>query len=481
MARDSDQENRDPSATPANNRKKRTTDMPPPTHLRRSHNTLPTPTSDPSDAPHSGQKRKRNGDQVPVTDDERKEAQYRRFYDPNQNARERQEGKRRMREMGRTIDGASCHFEWVSDSQHSARPPCILGEIPKLTLFLENRDDWLKDKSATGPTDLLLQADSNFYYRVKQTNDAVQDGANIRHLSAIMDKKAGQMVLADGSTSIDIDEFVGKCITFMRSDEPPTNPPTQTQRRRTRHPDDDDDDDPSSDQPLNWSAFGHHACLPFTRRPAVPNFLLGPLSVEKKHRTLTQRRPRQAHDPNTREARPEAVSNDSLQNSSSSESAALTTICTGIKNLLSRHLTRATHLLEQQGFTEDDVGTARYAAACASLRLATDGGVRLFDWVINPRSFGQTVENLFYTSFLIKEGAVGISFADEGRTPSLLPTRPSSLAEQRVKGTEKHQAVLALDYAVWRQLIDLYEIREPLIPHRREEGDAPNEGSDDDD
>ncbi|KAI7672765.1 hypothetical protein KC318_g2660 [Hortaea werneckii] len=446
---DSDQENRDPSATPANSRKKHTTDMPPPTQSRRSHNTLPTPTSDPSDAPHSGQKRKRNGDQVPVTDDERKEAQYRRFYDPNQNARERQEGKRRMREMGRTID--------------------------------ENRDDWLNDKSATGPTDLLLQADSNFYYRVKQTNDAVQDGANIRHLSAIMDKKAGQMVLGDGSTSIDIDEFVGKCITFMRRDEPPTNPPTQTQRRRTRHPDDDDDDDPSSDQPLNWSAFGHHACLPFTRRPAVPNFLLGPLSVEKKHRTLTQRRPRQAHDPNTREARPEAVSNDSLQNSSSSESAALTTICTGIKNLLSRHLTRATHLLEQQGFTEDDVGTARYAAACASLRLATDGGVRLFDWVINPRSFGQTVENLFYTSFLIKEGAVGISFADEGRTPSLLPTRPSSLAEQRVKGTEKHQAVLALDYAVWRQLIDLYEIREPLIPHRREEGDAPNEGSDDDD
>lgn len=132
---DSDQENRDPSATPANNRKKRTTDMPPPTQSRRSHNTLPTPTSDPSDAPHSGQKRKRNSDQIPVTDDERKEAQYRRFYDPNQNARERQEGKRRMREMGRTIDGTSCHFECVSDSQHSARPPYILGEIAKLTLF----------------------------------------------------------------------------------------------------------------------------------------------------------------------------------------------------------------------------------------------------------------------------------------------------------------------------------------------------------
>ncbi|KAI7106682.1 hypothetical protein KC352_g36875, partial [Hortaea werneckii] len=82
---DSDQENRDPSATPAHSRKNHTTDMPPPTQSRRSRNTLPTPTSDPSDAPHSGQKRKRNGDQIPLTDDERREAQYRRFYDPNQN------------------------------------------------------------------------------------------------------------------------------------------------------------------------------------------------------------------------------------------------------------------------------------------------------------------------------------------------------------------------------------------------------------
>lgn len=120
---DSDQENRDPSATPANSRKKHTTDMPPPTQSRRSHNTLPTPTSDPSDASHSGQKRKRNGDQVPVTDDERREAQYRRFYDPNQNVRERQEGKRRMREMGRMIDGMSCRFECASNSPHSDTPP----------------------------------------------------------------------------------------------------------------------------------------------------------------------------------------------------------------------------------------------------------------------------------------------------------------------------------------------------------------------
>lgn len=77
------------------------------------------------------------------------------------------------------------------------------------------------------------------------------------------------------------------------------------------------------------------------------------------------------------------------------------------------------------------------------------------------------------TSFLV------LSSADQ-ESMCLVPTRPSSLAEQRVKGAEKHQAVLALDYAVWRQLIELYEIKEPLIPHRREEGDVSDDGSDDD-
>jgi len=33
----------------------------------------------------------------------------------------------------------------------------------------------------------------------------------------------------------------------------------------------------------------------------------------------------------------------------------------------------------------------------------------------------------------------------------------------------RHQAIMSIDYASWRDLIDAFEIKTPMIPHRREE------------
>jgi hypothetical protein len=38
--------------------------------------------------------------------------------------------------------------------------------------------------------------------------------------------------------------------------------------------------------------------------------------------------------------------------------------------------------------------------------------------MVNPKLFGQIVENLFYVSFLMKDGLVGIEFDSDG-IPSL--------------------------------------------------------------
>ena len=54
-------------------------------------------------------------------------------------------------------------------------------------------------------------------------------------------------------------------------------------------------------------------------------------------------------------------------------------------------------------------------------------------------------------------------------TFSAVTTKATTLEQQREARTKKHQAVFAIDYATWEQLIEAFDIREPMIPHREEE------------
>lgn len=226
-------------------------------------------------------------------------------------------------------------------------------------------------------------------------------------------------MLGDSSTGVDVDEFLTKCITYMRNGGPLERdadddiPASTSRRRRTHnHDDSDDEDDDIIGAPLDWEVLGRHACFPYNARPCVPSFLLGPLSVEKKTRIQTQRRARQAKDAAGREARPEALSREDL---SQSDENGLTAICTRIRKHLNKHIETAEQDVSSAGFsTLEDLKSERGRDILKKHRMSDNGGVSLFDYVLNPRSFGQTVENLFYVSFLIKEGSFGIQNDSDG-------------------------------------------------------------------
>ncbi|KAK3703633.1 hypothetical protein LTR37_014329 [Vermiconidia calcicola] len=439
----SDQENYDPDIDHTAKSKRIGGAMnPPPTR-----SSLPTPTSDGSGEAR-GQKRKRvelrgtrsSGTQADVDEDEddeeaAAEEKYNRYFNPHQDPEDRRQIKRKSRALERN--------------------------------FLEKRDDLLRD-DGDGLTKIIR--DSNqIYQTVKQTNDATLDSRLLVNVSDLANKKTSKLVLNDSSIGIDVDEFLSKCITYMRHGGPQDDEPTSTRRRRTTRNRDDSGDEADDDiigEPLDWVVLGQHACYPYNSRPCLPTFLLGPLSVEKKQRTQTQRRARQSKDTAGREARPEALTREEL---SQSDENGLTAICTRIRNHLGKHIRAGETALKEAGITSNEqLKTPRGREILKKTRLSDDGAVSLFEYTMNPRSFGQTVENLFYTSFLIKEGSIGV-YSDSNGLPTLSVASPSTLEDKRENKTSKHQAVLALDYSTWQDLVKAFDIREPLIPHRAEE------------
>jgi hypothetical protein len=46
--------------------------------------------------------------------------------------------------------------------------------------------------------------------------------------------------------------------------------------------------------------------------------------------------------------------------------------------------------------------------------LGNLGGINLFKFIVNPHDFAQSVENLFYLSFLIRDGKVALETDENG-------------------------------------------------------------------
>jgi hypothetical protein len=293
------------------------------------------------------------------------------------------------------------------------------------------------------------------------------------NLSDALYKSATSMIHGDASTGVDVGEFLSKCISYMKNggnvdgDAPAPTQTNRTQARRNAAAEDDDDDNDL--QPLDWELLGANACFPYNMRPACPSHLLGPLSVEKKVRAQTQRRARQTKT-TAQEARPEALTREA---GAAQDENTLTVICDRIHRHISNHIDRAEramYRMQDEGLPIDE------EAFVKKYRITGEGGPSLFEYAINPHSFGETVENFFYISFLIKEGLLEVLVGGEHGMPTLLVKQKpgggegeDGEAEARKKGAMKHQAVFSLDYETWEKLIEAFEIREPMIPHRGEE------------
>ena len=267
----------------------------------------------------------------------------------------------------------------------------------------ENRAEYLAADS-NGLRD-ILQATNNLSRKVKQTSDATIDSRLLVTTADLSYKRTLALISGDTSQGVDVDEFISKCKAYMRRggvpDIQPSQAPTSTQQRRRRGNVDLDEDAEDDGDLYNWEYLGRHACLPFNSRPSVPGFILGPLSVEKRARKIVVRKA--ALKPSAQESRPEVLKSGDI---SRDENENLTTLCTQILARLrkvSSDLQAAVDAEAEENMTDDEVQDlmTRY-------HVSPDGGVAYFPFVVNPQSFGQTIENMFYVSFLIRDGKMAV-------------------------------------------------------------------------
>ena len=253
--------------------------------------------------------------------------------------------------------------------------------------------------------------------QVRQTADAAIDSRLLVSASDLTLKKTTQVVLGDSAAGVDLDEFVSKTISFMQYGRSTGSSHTAASSRAShshaaREDIEGEDIDDDEGDALNWELLGSQACFPTNARPPVPSFLLGPLSSQKRVRASQPRRPRARRESSAEEKTPQNINAADLGRSKGSN---LATLCQNINLQLQKVIDDGMASVDKEG--DANMGDDELQALMAKHHITPEGHVPLFDFALHPESFGQTVENLFYISFLIKEGKVAV-----GRDSDGLPT-----------------------------------------------------------
>ncbi|KAI9649024.1 hypothetical protein NHQ30_001591 [Ciborinia camelliae] len=402
----------------------------------------------PPSAPSTTSKRKRTGTigegDTPVQRNQRRRTievdedgdEEGKEYDPDQSVEERRKLRFELRGLSRTL--------------------------------LDNRVEYLQAES-TGIKDTLLKA-NKLSGRVKQTSDATIDSRLLVSTADLAKKKTLRMTSGDTAQGVDVDDFVSKIKLYMGRGErfeasQGRHVPRNTQRsRRNGAMDDEDSDNDNDGEMLNWEYLGRNACLPNNGRPSVPGFLLGPLSLQKRaRRAVVRRAPLRPN--NLQETCPEILSAGDIEKS---ENANLTYLCTKIEDRL-RAIQEKYSAAAEEVITEEMSEEERREALRDQYDMSETTSIAYFKFVINPFSFGQTIENMFYVSFLVRDGKVAVEIDPDG-----LPY--IGINEVEGKGssshTARHQAILSLDTQDWTEMIELFDIKEPMIDHREEQDNS---------
>lgn len=304
-----------------------------------------------------------------------------------------------------------------------------------------NKYDVLREKIKSGNTEaqkgegsklaLNLLVELNDIYDLVQTEKNRDTRVQLKDAEALHDSSrfaavnAKNLKFGDVGISLNQNDFIKNVKAYMNENEGADG--------NFGDGDDDMDADGQADvfNSYNWLKLGglYHS---HSKRAIPTDFLYGPLATERKRTGPRQR---------------------NIDDTGNGPSATA-------------KLIQASEIS-----TNDEQNTSSMVRGVyqAFTQRKGEGSINFFSFFINPHSFSQSVENLFFTSFLIRDGKFKL-YKDETGIPMLQKTSPREAEDARSSKDKTHH-IAVFDYVTWEGLIKTFNIKEPFLDHREGEED----------
>ncbi|ODV84644.1 hypothetical protein CANARDRAFT_178846, partial [[Candida] arabinofermentans NRRL YB-2248] len=276
----------------------------------------------------------------------------------------------------------------------------------------------------------LLDRADGLFVKTKmsiQSNIAAKDSATLKEIGNQAKLATRNSKLGRSERHLDFDQFASNFVRLFTKDHHDYGDEADV--------DDDDitanDDDDVNSKEINkydWNHVGLMFLNNSNRSPTM-DFLLGPLDIKVRSRNYGER---------------------------------LVDDTKGNKNMKTANIKSASVLMDQDKQDDTTANSERYFRKLKEVNLEK---VPLFEFVLDPNSFGKSVENLFYTSFLINHGKIILGKSEEG-LPYLQEAKPETygnLTRAKTRDSGKSHIIFKLDHSTWKNLVQFYGINRSFL------------------
>ena len=223
------------------------------------------------------------------------------------------------------------------------------------------------------------------------------------------------------------------------------------------------------DSYFDWRGLGFQAGVCFNAVPSQISFLNGPLVDGNEEVTVKQRAKRARHtqaESDAEEERPEDIKGHTARGADKLSAVQ--------ENILDVERTLRAKVDKAYKSNKRKLGI-KYGKSKIpepiERKLKKHSSVCAVELLFNPKSFTQTVENLYHYAFLVKEGKASLKVRNKKVVDGIeLDGGPvvsyRSLKKEGKKPPTPRQAIVSLTMEDWKNLTDAYNVKSSDVKHR---------------